>query len=258
MGQVTAYAAGTPSWVDLTTSDPEGARAFYRALFGWEFEIGGPETGHYTMCSLQGLPVAGMNGEPASPGMPPSWITYLATDDVEASAQRLTEHGAKLMMGPMEVLEHGSMALGFDPTGAVFGVWQAGAHIGAALVNEPGAIVWNELVTRDLDTARTFYGALFGYGWQSMDIGGERPYQMFTVGERVVGGMMQMPAGWPAEVPSHWTPYFQVAQADEAAAEAERLGGAVTLPPAEASFGRFAALRDPQGAAFNVVQPPPL
>ncbi|HYT25105.1 MAG TPA: VOC family protein, partial [Actinomycetota bacterium] len=46
MAEVKSYAPGTPSWVDLMTSDPEGARAFYGELFGWEFEIGGPETGN--------------------------------------------------------------------------------------------------------------------------------------------------------------------------------------------------------------------
>jgi hypothetical protein len=255
MGEVTSYAAGTPSWVDLMTSDPEAARGFYGELFGWDYEIGPPDTGHYTMVRLRGRNVAGMGGDPAGEGMPTVWTTYIAVDDLDAAAQRVGDNGGQVMMGPMDVMTAGRMAIASDPTGAVFGMWQAGDHIGASLVNEPGAITWNELATRDLDAVQTFYAAVFGYDWSDEETGeGGPPYKAFKVGDRMVGGALQMTEQWPAEIPAHWMPYFGVTDTDTAAATAQRLGGSVLVQPTDSPYGRFAVLRDPQGAVFTIMQ----
>ncbi len=254
MAEVKSYAPGTPSWVDLMTSDPEGARAFYGELFGWEFEIGGPETGNYTMCRVRGGSVAGMGGQPAPDGMPTAWTTYMAIDDADAAARRAADSGGTLTMEPLDVGAEGRMALATDPTGAVFGIWQAGNHTGASLVNEPGALSWNELATRDLDAARRFYSAVFGYGWEDVDTGPEGPpYATFSVGGQAVGGAMQMGDQYAAEVPSYWMPYFGVADPDAATATGQRLGGSVMMPPTDSPYGRFAVLRDPQGGVFTVI-----
>ena len=255
MAEVKSYAAGTPSWVDLMTSDPEASRNFYRELFGWELEVGPPETGHYTICRLRGHNVAGLGGEPAPDGTPTAWTTYIAVDDVDAAAGRITGNGGSLLMGPLDVMTQGRMAVASDPTGAVFGLWQAGEHVGATLVNEPGTVNWNELNSRDLATARQFYGAVFGYDWQDVDTGQGGPqYATFQVGGRDVGGALQMTDQWPAEVPSHWIVYFGVDDTDASVATIQRLGGAVLMPPTDSPYGRFAAVRDPQGAVFTVIK----
>jgi uncharacterized protein len=254
MAEVTSYAPGTPSWVDLMTSDPEGARTFYAGLFGWEIEVGPPETGNYGMARLRGHNVAGLGGEPARDGMPTAWTTYIATDDVDGAVKRIADAGGEVMMGPMDVMGEGRMAVATDPTGAVFGMWQPGGHSGASLVNEPGTISWNELATRDLAAARRFYGAVFGYDWADVDTGEGGPlYATFVVGGRSVGGAMQMNDQWPAGIPSHWMPYFAVADADEAVAAVERLGGRVNVPPMDSPYGRFAIVADPQGGVFSVI-----
>jgi predicted enzyme related to lactoylglutathione lyase len=155
----------------------------------------------------------------------------------------------------MDVAAEGRMAIAADPTGAVFGVWQAGNHFGTALVNEPGAISWNELATRDVDAARRFYSAVFGYEWEDMDTGEGGPrYATFAVGGRAVGGALQMNDSWPAGVPAHWMPYFVVADTDQAAATVQRLGGTVNTPPMDSPYGRFAVVADPQGGVFSIIQ----
>ena len=131
MPTVTSYQPGVPSWIDLVTSDPEGARA-YGELFGWEFEVGDADTGHYTMCRKNGENAAGMGGDAAPEGMPTAWTTYMASDDVDAAAQRITANVGNLMMEPMTVMQYGRMVVTADPTGAAFGLWQTQEHIGAS------------------------------------------------------------------------------------------------------------------------------
>lgn len=252
MPSVPGYSPGTPSWVDLASRDPAGAREFYSTLFGWAFDIGPAETGRYTMCRLDGDIVAGMNGEPVT-SMPTVWTTYLSTEDADETAKRITGAGGSIFMGPMDVLEHGRLVVGTDPSGAMFGVWQPRRHIGASRVNEPGTLCWTELVSRDLASAQDFYSAVFGYAWAPVDTGEEGPrYQTFAVDGRVVGGGLQMTPEWPAEMPSHWMPYFGVVDTDAAVAATERLGGDVRVEPVDSPFGRFAVLADPQGGVFTV------
>jgi len=257
MAEVSSYEPGTPSWTDLMTSDPDAARRFYGELFGWELQVGTAEFGYYTMCELGGKPVAGISGEPAPEGVPTAWTTYFAVDDVDAVVGRITAAGGAVNMPPMDIGAEGRMAIAADPTGAVFGLWQAGRHIGALLVNEPGAVSWHELATRDLDAAKRFYTAVFGHGWDDVDTGeGGPPYATFSVKASLAGGVVQMTADWPAGVPSHWVPYFSVADTDAVVKQAAELGGGVNMPPTDSPYGRFASLRDPQGAVFDVIRLP--
>jgi uncharacterized protein len=225
-------------------------------LIGWEFQVGPADTGHYISCLVRGHPVAGILGEPVPDGTPTVWTTYLASGDVNVTASRITAAGGRLTAEPADVMDEGRMAIAVDPTGAVFGLWQAGKHPGASLVSEPGAVSWTELQTGDLDAAQAFYTAIFGYDWQETP-GGLR-YATFTVGDHVAGGALAIPEEWHAgDRPSpRWLTYFAVDDANAAVASAERLGGDVLFPPQDSPFGRFAMLRDPQGATFNAISPP--
>jgi predicted enzyme related to lactoylglutathione lyase len=256
MAERTSYLEGTPSWVDLMTSDPEGARAFYGGLFGWEFEIDpNADTGHYTTCLLRGKRVAGMGGDPAPAGMPTFWTTYFAVDDVDKIAERVAEHGGKIQMAPMDVMEMGRMAMAADPQGATFGLWQARQHTGAELVNEPGALTWNELNTRDLDGATAFYADVFGLRWEDMGPAGEGPaYKVANTSAGSAAGAMQMGPEFPAEVPPFWGIYFWVADAAASVARASELGGTVQVPVFDTPQGPVAVLRDPQGGQFSIIQ----
>ena len=258
MSERTGYATGTPSWVDLMTTDAEAARQFYGELFGWEFMISEEEEfAGYTTCTKRGLNVAGL-GSPPAEGAPPAWTTYLATDDVEAAAERITGAGGTVLAPPMKVGDYGSMCIAMDSTGAVFGLWQAGDMIGAQLVNEPGSFTWNELATRDLAAAQDFYTKVCSYDYEAVDTGeAGPPYFTFSVDGQAVGGMQQMASSMPAEMPAHWATYFAVEDADATAAKAVELGATVLMPPMDTPFGRWTIIKDPQGATFSAMTATP-
>lgn len=243
------------SWVDLITPDPQAARAFYGALFGWN----GREqpTGPYTMFLKGENPVAGMaqmSPEMRSQGMPPIWTSYILVDDVDVTAGRVPELGGTILMPPMDVTDQGRMCMIQDPTGATVALWQGGEHCGAELFNEEGALSWNELATRDQDVAVRFYGELLGWGWEDMPLPQDATYKICTVGGRMNGGVMAMTDEWPPEIPAHWAVYFQVADVDSAHARVLELGGRSHVEPMDITVGRMAVVADPQGGTFTLFQ----
>jgi uncharacterized protein len=253
--KINEYAPGAPCWADLMTTDLEAAKRFYPALLGWEPHPTSEEFGGYHMCRLGGDEVVGL-GRTMAPDQPAAWAIYFATNDAEASANKVEAAGGKVLAAPTDVGEAGRMAQFLDPSGAAFAVWQAGEFAGAGKLEEPGAISWAELVTRDTGRAGDFYRQVFGWSPTSADVG--MPYTMFNLGDRPVAGMMAMtPDQFPAEVPAHWMLYFEVADTDATAANAARLGGRVTHPPTDIEPGRFAVLNDPQGAVFSIVRTNP-
>jgi uncharacterized protein len=251
MAERDGYDPGTPSWVDLTTPDLEGALRFYGGLFGWDFEDAGEEAGHYHMASLRGKRVAGIG--PAQPGSPPVayWTTYLTGADVDAHASAIADAGGRVMFGPLDVLGEGRMLVAADPEGATFGIWQPQAHTGAQLVNEDATLTWNQLMTRKLDGAQRFYGAVFDYEFEALpDTPG---YQLVKVGGNVVAGMFAI-EGMPADVPPHWLTYFWLDDVDRGFEQVRELGGQVLSDPVDTAFGRWASVQDPQGATFCLIR----
>jgi predicted enzyme related to lactoylglutathione lyase len=244
---------GTPSWVDLGSADLDASVAFYSGLLGWHAEDLGPEAGHYRMCSVDGLNVAGI-GPLMMEGQPPAWTTYVNVADADAGAAQVRGAGGTVLAGPMDVMDQGRMVMVADPTGAVLGLWQPLAHRGADLVNEPGSLVWNELNSRDPAAAETFYPRVFGWGSETNPMGDVGEYTEWTVDGRTVGGMLPMPAQVPAAVPSHWLVYFAVGDCDQAVTTATALGASVLQPPFDIPPGRMAVLVDPGGATFAVLR----
>jgi uncharacterized protein len=257
MPEITKYEPGTPSWVDLGTPDPDDASRFYSGLFGWTIDEGPPETGGYRMCLLDGKPVAGL-GPQMNTDMPPWWTTYISVADADETAAAIKEDGGTVILEPMDVLDVGRMAVAADPAGAMFSIWQPKVHIGAAIVDEPNSLCWNELTTRDPQKSVEFYGAVFGWGAGLLPMEGTEDYTEFRLGQRGIAGMMPMEGdSWPAEIPNHWMVYFAVEDCKAAAARVEELGGTVAVPPTEVPPGTFAVLKDPQGAVFSVIEPRP-
>lgn len=245
------YDHGVPSWVDYSSPDLDGSKAFYGALFGWEIPPGPPEAGGYTVCILRGRPVAGL-GPQMNPDAPPAWMTWVNVDDAAEVAAKVVAHGGQTVVAPTAVMDLGTMAVIADPAGAVIGAWQPGTHLGAGLVNEPDTYCWSELVTTDTAGAKAFYAAVFGWGEQT-HASPMGDYTEWKQGERSLGGMMAKPEGMPAEVPSHWAVYFAVADADAAVARITELGGTVLMGPMDIEPGRMAVALDPHGGAFNVL-----
>lgn len=251
MSEATSHAPGIPSWVDLGTPDAERSKAFYSALFGWApMTVEDPQAGGYTMLMQRDRPVGGLM---VNPDHPSAWMTYVATADADATADKVRAAGGTVIFEPMQVMTAGRMAIFVDPTGAGFGVWQAGDHTGAGLINEPGALAWTELQTRDVEAARAFYTTVFGWGTETH--AGPIAYTEWKQDGSSIGGMMAMGDQIPAEVPPHWLVYFGAADCDATTARATELGGKVLMPPMDIQDGlRFSVVADPLGAVFGVLR----
>jgi predicted enzyme related to lactoylglutathione lyase len=251
------YPPGTPSWVELSAADPDAAAAFYGELMGWETTDPGPaeETGGYRMFQLGAKRIAGLMGH-MQEGQPTAWATYISVADADETAEKVKAAGGSVFIEPMDVMDIGRMAYFADPAGAVFAVWQAKEFSGADLVNEPGSLCWNEVLTRDAEAGKTFYPAVFG--WHPGRAEFENAPEAYTVWEldgRPVGGMMQMDEHFPADVPSFWNVCFAVSDCDGTVAKARERGATITAEPVSMAIGRFAGILDPQGASFAVMQP---
>jgi uncharacterized protein len=256
MSERTSYEPGIPCWVDLGTPDIEAAAAFYGGLFGWSVEEGeNPEqTGGYRLATLRGKPVAGVMPL-MQEGQPPAWTNYVSVADADATTAKAREAGATVLAEPMDVMDLGRMAVFADPSGAVLGIWQPGAFVGAGIVNEANALVWNELNTRDVARAWEFYGAVFGWDFEERQFG-DNTYTSIKAGEDTAGGILDINGRVPDEVPNHWLPYFAVDDADASLAKAN--GAEVVFGPEDMSeVGRIAVLKDPFGAVFALIQPDP-
>jgi hypothetical protein len=257
MSERTSYTPGTPCWVELGTPDIEAAATFYGELFGWGIpELpNSAELGGYRRAKKDGKDVAGV-APLMQEGQPPAWTSYISVEDADATAAAVKEAGGSVIAEPMDVMDLGRMAIFADPTGAVFGIWQPGTFPGAGLVNEPGALAWNELGTRDPDAAKAFYGTVFGWGTRDNDMGEMGTYTEWLRGEDSIGGMMDVSGRLPDEIPAHWLVYFAVENTDAALETVKSSGGGVSFGPVDIPAGRFAIVTDPHGAAFAVIQMP--
>jgi uncharacterized protein len=265
---------GVPCWVDTSQPDPEAAVDFYGGLFGWEFEDvmppGSPRK--YFMARLRGGYVAAVGSPPE--GAPPMavWNTYVWVESADETAAKVRDAGGSVLTDPFDVMDSGRMAVFTDPAGAAFCAWQAKEHKGAQIVNEPGSVNFNDLHTRDPEGAKSFYGAVFG--WGTLSLGGafmawtlpgygdylerddpELRERLAESGgppgfENVVASLNPIGDDQP-DTPSHWGLTFAVDDADAVASKAEELGGQVVVPPFDAPWVRMTILTDPQGATFT-------
>ncbi|MFG3525565.1 VOC family protein [Streptomyces sp. NPDC047917] len=243
---------GTPCWADAMFADLEGAKSFYGEVLGWTFGESSSEFGNYTQAYADGKAVAAV--VPPMPGQEgrSAWCLYLASPDAEATAAKIRDNGGETLMDPMRVGDFGTMLLARDPGGVVFGVWQAGTHEGFEAQAVPGAFCWAEVFTREPEKSDAFFPAVFPYSMVKM-ADEHVDFRMYNLGDKTVMGRMKMGDEFPPEVPPYLNVYFTVADCDAAVAKATERGGVLRFGPMTMPFGRFAALTDPQGAAFSVI-----
>jgi predicted enzyme related to lactoylglutathione lyase len=274
------YPPGVPCWVDTAQPDPKAAVAFYGTLFGWEFEDTMPpdSPGHYFIGRLRGRDVAAIGSQTENGPPTPVWNTYIWVDSADDTVAKVKEAGGATVVEPFDIPGAGRMGVFSDPTGAVFSVWQAKEHWGAQLVNEPGTWSWSDLNTRDAESAKSFYGAVFGWEADTTASGNDEYSMLRMPGygdflERLDPGLRQRLAeqaapagfedvvGWmvpmskeqfPDDTPSHWGITFGVDDADVTGDKAAELGAKVLVPPFDVPPVRLAVLADPQGAVFTV------
>jgi predicted enzyme related to lactoylglutathione lyase len=253
------YTPGTFCWTDLATTNTGAAKKFYSELLGIglkESEASMP----YTLLQVKGKDVAGIGElmkEQKEHGVPPHWLSYVSVANADETAKKAASLGGKILMGAFDVMNHGRMAVIQDPTSAVFALWQPKEHIGANYVAEPGAFCWNELMTTNTDAAGGFYTKLFGWTTKVMPMG-PMQYTVFENGGKPNAGMMAITPDM-GPVPPNWMVYFAVDDCDARAKLAEKLGAKNLVPPTDIpDTGRFAAFKDPQGAAFAIIKLVPM
>jgi uncharacterized protein len=268
------YIPGVPCWVDTSQPDPQAAVGFYSGLFGWEFVNVMPpgSDGKYFIAHLNGGEVAAVGSPPASASPTPTWDTYIWVDSADETAARVREAGGDVVTEPFDVMASGRTAVCTDPEGATFCVWQPNHFMGARVINEPGSLNFNDLHTRDVEGAKAFYGAVFG--WETLELGGG--FEAWTLpgyGDHLEHDDPELrkrlaefggPTGFEDVVasinpiaddrPAHWGVTFAVADADATARTAAELGGKVVVPPFDAPWVRTTVLADPQGATFVASQ----
>jgi predicted enzyme related to lactoylglutathione lyase len=257
MPHIDKHTPGSFNWLELGTSDQNGAKQFYGSLLGWKFEDFpmGPDS-VYTMFKIEGKDAAACYSlTQIAPGVPPHWGIYIAVEDADKAAARAAELGGKVVRAPFDVATHGRMATIQDPTGAFFSVWQPKAHIGTGIAGVEGTLCWADLDTSDRARAQPFYEGLFGWHvtpGKGKDASG---YLHIQNGEEYIGGMPP-PDEHNRHAPPHWLLYFQVSSCDASTAKAKELGGKVYMPSTDIEgAGRFSVLADPQGAVFALFQP---
>lgn len=248
--------SGTPSWIDLFTSDPGRATAFYGAIFGWEAQETGLEYGGYVNFTKNGVLVAGMMPNDGTAGTPDMWTTYLSVPDAKATAEAAVAAGGQVHLEPVQVMELGTMAVLGDPGGAAIGLWQPALHTGYGLVAEAGTPCWHELHTRDYTAALEFYRTTFGWDTRVIGDSDEFRYTQLVVDGAEYAGVMDAAAFLPAGVPSSWMVYFGVPDVDAALAQVSELGGQVVDAATDTPFGRLAGVTDPTGAYLKLVAVP--
>jgi predicted enzyme related to lactoylglutathione lyase len=272
MAERDGYIPGVPCWIDTSQPDPEAAVDFYRDLFGWKFEDVMPpgSPSRYFVARLRGGDVAAVGSLPEGAPAVALWNTYIWVSSADETAARVIEAGGRTITEPFDVTDAGRMALFADPEGATFCVWQANQHKGAQIVNEAGSLNFNGLHTRDAETAKAFYGSVFG--WRTLSIDGAELWTLPGYGdhleerdpglrkriaqfgaaagfEDVVASINPIPAD-QSDTPAHWSVTFAIDDADAIAARAAELGGTVLAPPFDAPWVRMTVIADPQGATF--------
>lgn len=254
MGERASYDAGAFCWAGLATSSPADAEAFYAELLGWEAEeLSAGAAGNYRLMRRGGKDVAILylqTAEARAAHAPPHWTSYVSVADADATATRAGElGGAAVFREPFDVLEAGRVAAIRDPTGAILSLWQPRSKIGATLVNDVGALCWNELATTDVERAKPFYSELLGWAYQTDEVGDAT---IINAGHR--NGAIRKLGAHDRAVQPNWLPFFTVESIQQAAHHAERLGGHKVSPTTRTDSGRFLVIADPQAAPFALFE----
>jgi uncharacterized protein len=252
MAERSSYAPGTFCWAELSASDPEAAKRFYGSLLGWQYRDTPLGDGAvYSIAEVDGMAVAAIAPQPqqqAAAGLPPVWSSYVSVQSADASAQHAKDLGGNVHAPPFDVMSAGRMAVIQDPQGAYFMLWQAHEMVGAQLVNAPGALVWNELASSDLDDSSSFYSRLFGWEIAQFE-GSSEPYLSIRNAGANNGGIRPLT---PAGGTPHWLVYFGVQNTEEALSKLGAIGGSTLAGPIDIEMAKIAVVQDPQGAVFAI------
>lgn len=257
----TAPTAGRFCWHELMTTDPAGAVKFYGKLAGWTVETH-PSDPSYQMLKARGKVLVGgvmeLPQQARQMGSPSHWVPYVEVTDVDETVRKATNMGGKIYVSPADIPTMGRFAVLADNQGATFAVYRGNSGLSPDTEPGMGEFSWHEMIAGNLDSAWSFYHALFGWvKGEAMDMGPAGTYQIYrnAGGSRDLGGMYTKPADMPA--PPHWLCYVNVPSAAKSGEFTTRNGGKVMMGPMEVpGGGQIIAGLDPQGAGFATFEPP--
>lgn len=259
----TDFAVGAPCWIDLGAPDTAVAKAFYGSVFDWTFQPMDSQDDQYGLFLLNGKTVAGL-GPLTEPGARSAWMIYFHTTDADDAARIVRQAGGKIRLEPFDIDGEARMAQFTDPQGAEFAVWQPREGRGLSVVDEPGSLMWIELFTTDAASAKEFYGSLFGWTTQDMEMPGGGTYSIISPArggeERMHGGIVQMGADFFEQHVGrpYFHPVFATADCDATVARIKENRGIVNMGPNDMEgVGRLAVCADPFGADFVALKPNP-
>jgi len=246
-------------WYELLAADPAAALAFYPKVTGWGVDtftgLGEP----YQMWTLGGVPLGGTMALPAEAkqaGVPPHWLAYVGTPDVDATVAQAKGLGASVHLPPMDIPTVGRIAVLADPQGASFAVYAPASAPPPAGPPRIGEFSWHELATTDPAAAFAFYSTLFGWEkkGEGHDMGPLGIYQEYGPKDSPpVGGIHRKPEDMPA--PSHFLLYVRVRDLEGTLKAVEQGGGRLLNGPMDVPGGdRIAQCLDSQGTAFALHQ----
>lgn len=250
------YPVGAPCWVDLLVGDVPRAQEFYSAMFGWEWRAGDVRSGGYPLALHEGHPVAGISRRPDSATVPSQWTTYLRVDEIEAVAGALGAAGGQPLGRPVVLGSLARTLLARDPGGTIFGLWQPGSLGGSGLLDSPGTLTWNELLTRSYDDVQRFQAEVFNHAFEDQsDDAGPRWSVASTSDGNPAYGLAEIGREWPREIGSHWVVSFATQNVVPSVATALDHGATLLQGPFDGPFGLGAVLSGPEGEVFSVLVP---
>ena len=261
MPSIDKHAPGSPCWFELSTNNQNAAKSFYSDLFGWTISDNpmGPDA-VYTIFKIDGKDAAAcctLQPEQAAHGVPPNWAVYIATDNADATAERITKAGGTVVAPPFDVMDLGRMAVVQDPAGATFCLWQPGLNTGTQIGGVMNTVGWIELTTTDEAAAAKFYGDVFGWKVTNGKDGGPagpNDYGHIENAGTMIGGIPPASMRDP-NAPPNWLIYVEVADTAAATEKAKALGANVVVGPMDiGESGKISVLQDPQGAFFALHQ----